>query len=889
MRAPEAASRLRGLLPSPHALAAATFWATLWGLAWALGGFSFLEEPLGDLLWRLSQSNRPTESTWVIFADAESARRGADVTRAATWTGVLERARELGLSAIVVLDPAARAGLGEALERQPPGRVRVLVPSRRHPDPFMEGPARIEPYFPDESRFGVRPFEAGLLDFLPDPDGTWRRTALADDVGRKSLPALLQLPDLEGKTSVRHVLSGPAGVESRASLWRVLNRDLEVKSWRGGVWIVAPDSGGREIWSSAGERLPEERALAQLVEGMRSGRWYAEAPAWGIAILAFAGFAASWLCAARMPPLKGLFALTGATLALLGFLWTARIQLLWFVPLVPAVPTAAAGFCWGLAERHRRLRRGMGELLLRLGHSRVLNPILSRPAADERDVAAFRALLDLDAAAVLTSDPERPLMALATRPDRADLWDWFTPGARTLVEALKQSAERPLFFRPADAGPQVIVETLAEREGRTVWLAIAPPGDARTWWQDHRTMAGRALVPLGALGAPAGGRDKAPKAADIAVPENQLKVLRTTVDQTEIERTFLLGFLDRLSEGVLVTDLVGRALVYNKRFLKMCEELGVDLENPMVSFLTTISSQPEEAVWKSVAQTVRSEARWTLYASVQRHPVRHYMSNLVRLDLGAEGSGARGASDVLALVITEVSDLYEAERLKSELLEHFVHDVRNAVTVIAQEAEEISEVVSDASIQPDLEMIKSQALGIAERFKRMAALAGIGADKIADELTPTDLVNEAKRAINAAAAMAEQLGIIVAYEGQTVVPFAIARPNALRHALLQVIEQSLASSPRGATVTIGAQDEGQDVVLRINDPGWSPMVAISRMRTAIPTGTTLKYAPQEGLQRSVEDAGGTMSTDFDEAVGTTVKMSFPKVSNRLEEGEAKPA
>jgi hypothetical protein len=84
-------------------------------------------------------------------------------------------------------------------------------------------------------------------------------------------------------------------------------------------------------------------------------------------------------------------------------------------------------------------------------------------------------------------------------------------------------------------------------------------------------------------------------------------------------------------------------------------------------------------------------------------------------------------------------------------------------------------------------------------------------------------------------------------------------------------------------VTIGAQDEGQDVVLRINDPGWSPMVAISRMRSAVPTGTTVKFSAPDALEKVVESAGGKLSTDFDEAVGTSVKLAFPKVSNRLED------
>ncbi|KAF0241003.1 MAG: hypothetical protein FD180_4675, partial [Planctomycetota bacterium] len=574
----------------------------------------------------------------------------------------------------------------------------------------------------------------------------------------------------------------------------------------------------------------------------------------------------------------------------LALLWLARVQALWFVPIVPVAPTLLGGYLFGLAERHRLLRRGMAELLVRLGRSRVLNPILTRPASDERDVASFRALLDLEAAAVLSDDPSRPLTALSTREDRTDLWDWFPAGAKGVVAAAQASGDRPLFYRPPEIGPQVVVENIAKRAGRSTWLVMVPKGDPQAWWQENRSFVGRAIVPLGSLG-PAAAKAELPTVESITNPESQLSVLRKTVDQTELERTFLLSFLDRLSEGVLVCDLVGRPLVYNKRFQKMAEELAVDFEDPLIAFLRTISNQNDVQVWHGIAQTIRSEARWTLYASVQRHPVRHYMSNLIKLDLGGgdeKGGGAKGVSDVVALVVTEVSDLYEAERLKSELLEHFVHDVRNAVTVIAQSAEEVADVTNDESVKPDLEMIRSQAMGISDRFRRMAMLAGISADKIADELTPTDLVSEAKRAMAAAAGMAEQLGIILAYDGQTVVPFCTARPNALRQAMMQVIEQALSSSPRGSTVTIGALDEGAEISVKINDPGWSPMMAISRMRSALPTGTTMKYAAADGLQKIVESAGGQMTTEFDEAVGTSVRMAFAKVSNRLEDSSGAP-
>ncbi|MBI2920249.1 MAG: HAMP domain-containing histidine kinase [Planctomycetes bacterium] len=886
MRALQAFVRLLRFMPTGQSLLIGGAWAVFWAVAWGRGGFGFLEEPLGDVLWRASQSQEPTQAAWIVFTDKASGERGHSPSDASTWRRVLERAREEGVSGVVVLDPAARDGLAEALKSGPVG-VRVIVPSRRHDDPFLEAPPVIEPFFPPELGVPADRYVEGLLDLRPDEDGTWRRSDLRDAGGRPTLLGLLAPAGLLAAGELRHTLSGRAGVESRISLWRIATKDL-TGQWGGGTWIVAPEAAPRDVWSSEGERLPEARAVAQVVDGMKRGRWYTEAPAWGVGLLLLALFLGAWSAAVKMAPIRGLAVVGVACAAVVGAAWALRAGALWFLPIVPLVPTAAAGYLCGLAERHRLLRRGMAELLLRLGRSRVLNPILSRPTSDEHDVGAFRALLDLDAAAVLTDDPDRPLVALATREDRADLWDWFTPGARTLVGELQSRRERPLFYVAPDIGPKVILENIARRNGRSTWLAIVARGDPEAWWQDNRAMVLKAMVPLGSIGPAAPRPEGQMPVEQIAVPENQLKVLRSTVDQTELERTFLLGFLDRLSEGVLVCDLVGRALIYNKRFQKMAEELGVDLENPMIAFLKTISSHTDEQVWQSISQALRSGARWTLYASVQKHPVRHYMSNLVRLELGGgeSGGGVQGASDVIALVVTEVSDLYEAERLKSELLEHFVHDVRNAVTIIAQSAEEVSEIVSDESVKPDLEMIRDQAMGIAERFKRMSSLAGISAEKIADELTPSDLVAEAKRAMSAAAAMAEQLGIILAYDGQTVVPFAVVRPSSLRAALLMVIEQALASSPRGSTVTIGAQDEGQEVVVKVNDPGWSPMFAISRMRSAIPTGTTMKYAAEDGLQKSVGEAGGRIAMDFDEAVGTSVKLAFPKVSNRLEGGES---
>ncbi|NUN48974.1 MAG: HAMP domain-containing histidine kinase [Candidatus Brocadiae bacterium] len=883
MGALAAIGRLLRFLPTWQSIAVCLAWGGFWGLAFLTGWADFLEEPLGDVLWRATNPREQTAAAWIVYADGPTAERGHDPRSVDTWSDLLLRAREESVAAVVVLDPRGARELSEALAAGDPG-VRVIVPTRRREDPYQEFPPSVVRFFPPEHAPPAGSWQEGLLDFRPDPDGTWRRTALRDEAGQSTLPGLLAPGALAGRPEVRHRLSGPAGVESRISLWRILDRDVHLPGWRGSVWIVESDRADRETWSSQGEGLSEARALAQTVDALARGNWYRETPAWGTGALAAAGFFFAWLAACTLSPLRGLAVLAVSTAAVFGAFWLTRLELLWFVPVVPVLPTAVVGYLYGLSERHRMLRRGMAELLVRLGRSRVLNPILSRPASDEHDVSAFRSLLDLDAAAVVAEDSARPLVALSTREDRADLWEWFPGGVVGLVQAARATTERPLIYRPPDIGPVVLVEPLSARPGRRTWLAMVPRGDAQIWWTDHRALVGRAIIPLSSLGIGAAAvREEPIRVEQVSVPENQLRVLRSTVDQTELERTFLLGFLDRLSDGVLVCDLVGRALIYNKRFQTMAEELAVDFEDPLISFLRTISSQTNDQVWQAIGQTIRSGARWTLYASVQRHPVRHYMSNLVRLDLGSGASDtSQSISDVIALVVTEVSDLYEAERLKSELLEHFVHDVRNAVTVIAQSAEEVVEITTDEEVKPDLVMIQAQAMGIAERFRSMAALAGISAEKIADELTPTDLVSEAKRAMNASAAMAEQLGIILAYEGQTVVPFSTARPNALRQALMQVIEQSLASSPRGSTVTIGAQDEGAVVVVRVNDPGWSPMTAIGRMRGAIPTGQTLKFTAADGLKRLAEMAGGRLTSEFDEAVGTSVKLAFPKVANRLE-------
>src|SRR5687767_3255998 len=107
MRPLDLASRMAKVLPTAPSLAAGAVWAVAWALAWAGGAFGFLEEPLGDVLWRASQSNEPTTSTWIVFADAESRKRGWSPDAPATWTVLLQRAREEAVVHVVVLDPRA--------------------------------------------------------------------------------------------------------------------------------------------------------------------------------------------------------------------------------------------------------------------------------------------------------------------------------------------------------------------------------------------------------------------------------------------------------------------------------------------------------------------------------------------------------------------------------------------------------------------------------------------------------------------------------------------------------------------------------------------------------------------------------------------------------------
>ncbi len=363
---------------------------------------------------------------------------------------------------------------------------------------------------------------------------------------------------------------------------------------------------------------------------------------------------------------------------------------------------------------------------------------------------------------------------------------------------------------------------------------------------------------------------------DVHVPElaHQVDALRAMhhelerrFDDLRREREESQTLLESLSDGVLAADQRGFVVSTNSAARHL---LGYGPTEPLPPLAELFHDRPHRTLMREVLAG----------AVVKRRELELGGSTVVISARPLEGGGT-------LLVLSDVTDLRRLETIRRDFVANVSHELKTPLTAIAGYAETLaSEAADDSDVARFAEIIVDHAHRMQRLVDDLLDLSRIESGGWHPEPEPVAIEPAARDAWSPFAERAEERGV----EFETAVTASAGTinvdPEALHQIFTNLFDNALRHTPRGGRVRVLAAAANGDVVLRVSDTGsgisaehlsriFERFYRVDPGRSRQEGGTGLGLAIVKHL---VEAHGGSVSAESELGRGTTIRLTFPIVT-----------
>jgi len=374
-------------------------------------------------------------------------------------------------------------------------------------------------------------------------------------------------------------------------------------------------------------------------------------------------------------------------------------------------------------------------------------------------------------------------------------------------------------------------------------------------WLDRRLLEPLARLIDGAAALAAGHYERrlpVPEQRDLAHLARSVNRMTGRVEEQitaiEKQRDHLQAILSSMSEGVLVVDGEGRAVLANPAFRRLFD-LPPDIDRRLPLELTR---QPELA---AVIQRTLEEAEARVDEVVLEDGPEIRTAALVGSTLRSSPGLAAGNPGAV-VVAQETTEATRLAQMRRDFVANVSHELRTPLSAIRGYAETLRDgALDDREVAARFtDRVLDQCRRLQEMLDDLLILSRLESVEIPLESRPVDLARLAEKALETVAAYAEERSIELAStlpEGD--LPLVTGDPGALERLLLNLLENAIKYNQEGGEVrvrlTAGRGAAGEpEVVLEVADTG------IGIPGDALPRIFERFYRVDKGRAR---DEGGT--------------------------------
>ncbi len=306
-----------------------------------------------------------------------------------------------------------------------------------------------------------------------------------------------------------------------------------------------------------------------------------------------------------------------------------------------------------------------------------------------------------------------------------------------------------------------------------------------------------------------------------AVMNDMAGKIEGQLDRISSEKNRLDTILRGMGEGVIVTDDTGAVTLANPAFHSLFSP-GKEIEGKS---LIEITRQPSLInALKKVLET-REEIVEEIVVLVpdEKYLLTHWVPLM-------EESTLLGA----VAVFHDITDLKLLEKIRRDFVANVSHELRTPVSVIKGYAETL--LNEGRTLSPEkgvrfIEIIHSHAERLGNLISDLLTLSSIDSGVITLEPVPTRLDQAVNRAIPLleGKVRGKQMSVVVS-ESLRDMPQVLADPGKLEQVLINLLDNAVKFTNEKGTVTVSAEDLGQQVRVDVRDTGIGiPSGALQRI------------------------------------------------------------
>jgi CHASE2 domain-containing sensor protein/signal transduction histidine kinase len=893
-----------------HAWVAVAALATALGLAAAspAAGLTRFDDVLRDIYFRVRGPVEPGPDIVIVSIDDAALRaRGPWPWDAAVIGRVVEAIRSANARAVVLTFPPPP---GLAL---PAGvvRPRAIEPSPLEAQPFRalepptvtagidvlppQGTVRVVPLFFDlEGEPGAASLALAAL----------RASGVQWEIGRDEVrvEGLLRTEILP-RGGVRVNFVGPDRSFPYLGIGRVLDGDLAPGTFAGKVVLIGPTSpaidDGVATPTTLERSMPRVEVLANALDTLFRGR----------------GF--------RRPPLAAAAVVLGSVLFLFAFAFR-QVRPAVSLALAAVVVLAAAAGCFfaftrGIAAPTLSFLVGTlaaygGLTVLRESEldadvDRLLDELLRLDrrfyVSSDEDADASRwarcldlaaLFLDVESLLLFRCEPESPYLRFVAgyRATEAD------------VAERRRDMRRSPYRDALDPMRQVVRSTFLKEELDQATLFVPIVSVTRTLGfllvsrrrgREETFAEQRELIRFIAqqIATLVQREELAPRDA-----QSRVEILARLVKSDRIARRFdslatvarsilekknlLFSTVNAIEDGVIVSDMFGRVVLYNARINATAERVGTTIEGRnVIDLVHELSGLERREIIRRLSAVVMGEPL-TLEIQPTGRGGRHYRLTLSAVRHRGGGPQSKEQGPVLGLValFSDITSLKELDAMKTGLLNMVSYRVLNILASIQGYAELIREAPGLSGEEREFaDTIVAQSISLTGVFDAFHAMANLDTGAPGAKMAPIDLVEVVRRSYREAEKLLAERGGArgggeLALEAPDRFDIVAADQSMLGKAIVTVMAFALENAERGTPLKVSIAEEERYIRIDIANRGFG--VPGDVLPTLFDGGTTTPEREGANLRMAkdvFELHGGSVKADAVVGEGVRFHLWLP--------------
>jgi two-component system, OmpR family, phosphate regulon sensor histidine kinase PhoR len=323
--------------------------------------------------------------------------------------------------------------------------------------------------------------------------------------------------------------------------------------------------------------------------------------------------------------------------------------------------------------------------------------------------------------------------------------------------------------------------------------------------------------------------------------QGQSEQLMRRVGELETERARMAALLSGMVEGVLVVDGAGRLRMVNDAARRM-----LTLESDLVG-RHYVESVRHPGVVGQLDAAVKGEQRPPLEVVLDPAGTTN-RARIYRAQATPASADAGGA----VLVLHDISDLRQADRVRRDFVANVSHELRTPLTAVRGYVEALLDGAADGpSARPFLEIISRHTFRMERLVRDLLRLARLDAGQAPREHVPCP-VSALFAGVEAdLVPLLESRSVRVRHEIAPEAETVHGDPAALHDALRNLLENAVNYSPEGGVVVMGSRRQGDRALLTVTDEGPGvPEADLGRVFERF-------YRVDKARSRGERDPGGT--------------------------------